>query len=297
MNRYEDLLILYNSALNFLPYFEEKGIEAKRTYKKSFLPSRVIRRVFEFLNWSQGYWYGDWKKQLKSLKTVIVFANLQFQVVDFIKKNNKDIRIIYWYWDPVFRIGGPKKWMRDAAEIWSFDPDDCVKYNLKFNTTFYFSNICLPKNNIQYDVFFIGNDKGRVEFLKELEQRFVKLNIKGYYHVISDKHEGEKKQFKRIAYSEYLNIVSKTRVLIDIPPIGQSGLTIRIMESIFFKKKLITNDISITTHDFYSAENIFIIGKDNEDDLIEFINSPYIELEDRIVKQYEVSNWLERFNI
>ena len=297
MDEYKGLLVLFDSGLDFIPYFQKKGIQVKGIYKKSFLPSRVFRRIFEFLNWSESYWYDDWKSQLSSVKTVIVFANLHFTVVKYINKKNINIRIIYWYWDPVFRLEPPKKWMRNTAEIWSFDPEDCIEYNFKFNTTFYFSDISLPINNIQYDVFFIGNDKGRVEYLQKLEGELTKLGFKGYYHIISGKKEKENKHFQRISYLEYLKIVSKTKALIDIVPFRQSGLTIRVMESIFFKKKLITNDHSIINQDFYSAENIFIVGKDGQDGLVQFINSPYIELEDKIVKRYEVINWLERFNI
>lgn len=297
MVKYKELLVLYNSGLDFIPYFEKEGIKVNQTYKKSFLPSRVFRRIFESLNFSQSYWYADWKKDLPFLKTVIVFADLHFEVLKFIKKCNKDIRIIYWYWDPVFRLGPPKQWMNNIAEIWSFDPSDCVNYCFKFNTTFYFSSISLPKKNIEFDVFFIGNDKGRVKYLQDLQTRFTKMGIKGYYHIIPDKSEDEKKKYKQIPYSEYLNIASKTRVLIDILPFGQSGLTIRAMESIFFNKKLITNDNSIETQDFYTSENIFIVGKDSEEGLIKFINSPYIHIQESIVKQYEVTNWIERFNI
>jgi hypothetical protein len=297
MNKYRNLLILYNSGLDFIPYFKDRGINVTRIYKKSFFPSRVFRRIFEFLNWSESYWYADWKLHLSSYKTIIVFANLHFKVLKYIIKKNPDIRIIYWYWDPVFRIGREKKWMRNIAEIWSFDPQDCIKYNLRFNTTFYFTNILLPQNDIEYDVFFIGNDKGRVEYLQKIEHKFSKLEIKGYYHVISDKKEKGKKQVKRISYLEYLEVVSKTKTLLDILPIGQSGLTIRVMESIFFKKKLITSDDSIVNQDFYRSENIFVLGKDNENTLLKFINSPYIELEDGVMQRYEVTNWLERFNI
>lgn len=295
-NEFSDLLILYNSGLDFIPYFKKKGIYAQPTYKKFPFVSRVFRRIFESLNFSQGMWYGDWKRDLPALKTVIVFADLHFEVLKFIKKRNKDIRIIYWYWDPVYRVGTPQKRIFNYVDIWSFDPEDCFRYSFNFNTTFYFNDISLPKNCIEYDVFFIGNDKGRAQYLQQLERRLSKVGIKGYYHILSHKPESKKHNYKQIAYPEYLNIVSRTKALIDIMPFGQSGLTIRVMESIFFKKKLITNDNTIVTHDFYTAENIFILGKDDENRLIEFINSPYLELEDDIVKRYEVRNWLERFN-
>jgi len=297
-NKYNDLLILYNSRLDyFISCFEKRGIRTKRTYKKSSFLSRVLRRTFEALNFSQDFWYGDWKRDLSSFKTVIIFADSYFPVLKFIKGNNRDIRIIYWYWDPVFRLRLPKKIIFETAEIWSFDPSDCLKFGFKFNTTFYFSNIFLPKNTPEYDVIFVGNDKGRMEYLQKIRVRLTKLGIKGYYHVIPDRQEHEKKQRKEIPYVEYLKIVSRTRVLIDLIPFGQSGLTIRAMESIFFNKKLITNDPFIINQNFYTRENIFILGKDNGEKLRDFINSPYKQLDNKIVKSYDVSNWLKRFNI
>ncbi|MEO9003593.1 MAG: hypothetical protein ABI288_02600 [Ginsengibacter sp.] len=231
------------------------------------------------------------------MKTVIVFADLHPEVLKYIKKVNKNVRIIYWYWDPVFRLGPPKKWIYKIAEMWSFDPDNCLKYGFKFNRTFYFRNIHLRKTATEYDVVFVGNDKGRIEYLQTLQNVFSKLRINGYYHIIPEKQNRDKIQYQEIPYVDYLNLIAKSKALIDVKPLGQSGLTIRVMESIFFKKKLITNDNSIINQDFYCSDNIFIQGMDREDQLIEFINSPYIELEAKIVERYDVKSWLERFNI
>lgn len=298
MEKYKDILIIYDSGLDyFISHFEKKGLQTKRSFKRLSFISRILRRIFIFLNLSQGFWYGNWKKDLLNFKTILIFAGLDTGIVKFIRKTNKQARILYWYWDPVFRIGLPKKSIFKNVEIWSFDPRDCIDYNFKFNTTFYFSDISLPKSTKEYDVFFIGNDKGRIENLQQLKCKLTNLGIKGYYHIIPDKKKNKKRQDKPIPYTDYLNILAKTKVLIDVMPLGQSGLTIRTMESIFFNMKLITNDHSIIDHDFYLPENIFIIGEDNEETLVDFINSPYIELEDKIVKRYDVSNWLERFNI
>ena len=47
--------------------------------------------------------------------------------------------------------------------------------------------------------------------------------------------------------------------------------------------------------DFYCKDNIFIIGKDDINDLAEFINRPYKEVDSEIVDQYDFSSWLNRF--
>src|SRR5690606_24485813 len=106
----------------------------------------------------------------------------------------------------------------------------------------------------------------------------------------------DKEKVKKIPYQEYLELISKTKAIIDIIPDGQSGLTVRPMESIFLKKKLVTTDLEIANQDFYNKQNIFIIGKDDESLLKEFIDSAYVPIADSVVYQYDLDGWLQRFN-
>ena len=261
-----------------------------------FFLSRVTRRIFKVLNVSQKYWYGDWKKNLPSIKTIIIFAPCDLEVMKFIKKVNKEVRVIYWYWNPTLRVGIPDRKISNLAELWSFDPEDCRKFNLNFNTTFYFKNIVIIKSKIEFDVIFLGFNKGRKKYLEELEKLLIQHGIHAHFQIIPDREEDKKNYLKTIPYYEYLKLVSKTKALIDINSIGQSGLTLRAMESIFFKKKLICNDKSIIYQDFYKQENIFILGTDNEEKLKDFINSSYAPLDEMVIEKYDIKNWLARFN-
>src|SRR6185312_5437665 len=119
-----------------------KGFRAVSIYRKSSIFSKVIKVIFRYFNISQAYWYDDWKKQLSSTKTVIFFApEKKSGVLKYVEKANKNIRIIYWYWNPAFRSGIPSSDLSDRAELWSFDQYDCVKYKMRFNTTFFFDGI------------------------------------------------------------------------------------------------------------------------------------------------------------
>ena len=48
-----------------------------------------------------------------------------------------------------------------------------------------------------------------------------------------------------------------SRSIIEIEDIDQNGLTLRSLESIFFGKKLITDNRDIVNYDFYKKENIY----------------------------------------
>ena len=298
-SKYEDILIFYDNSIEyFRSYFKSKGLCAEHIYKEAIIYSKIIKVIFKYFKFPQTYWYGDWKRDISPIKTVIFVApRKESGIVKYLKKKNRSIRIIYWYWDPVFRTGMPSSELSNIAELWSFDPDDCKKYDMMFNTTFYFNDILLPPSEIQFDAVFLGINKGRKDKLQKLEDMLNKAGLHTYFHIVPDKSEGVKNVPGRISYQEYLTLLSKSKAIIDVNPVGQSGLTLRPMESIFFKKKLITNDISIMSQDFYNPINIFIIGRDKEEYLKEFIDSPYIELDHLMVESYDVSKWVERFNL
>ena len=67
------------------------------------------------------------------------------------------------------------------------------------------------------------------------------------------------------------------------------------MESIFLKKKLITNNKNVKNFKFYNKNNIFIIGIDKWENLEEFLNKKYHDIDRKILEKYDFKNWLDRF--
>lgn len=76
---------------------------------------------------------------------------------------------------------------------------------------------------------------------------------------------------------------------------GTNGITLRVLESLFFEKKLITNNINIINCEFYNKNNIFIINKDNLDDLNDFLKSEYKKIDKKIINYFDYESWLNRF--
>ena len=61
------------------------------------------------------------------------------------------------------------------------------------------------------------------------------------------------------------------------------------------QKKLITNYSEIKEYDFYDKENIFILGEDDPEEFVGFINTNFKKIDDEILKKYDFKNWLEKF--
>lgn len=246
---------------------------------------RLIRKMN--INMLSKFFFGEWKNKITNYSTVIVFDNGYASIVtNYIKKKNPKCKIILWYWNKITQYN--EKYMSDynIDEIWSYDMDDCEKYQIRNNSQFYNMNISLNSNQIEYDVCFLGADKGRREKIEQCVELFKENGI-SFKIIIIDK--------KEIPYEKYLEYVSKSRCILEIVNDGVNGLTLRSLESICFNKKLITNNKSVRKYDFYNKDNIFILGEDDNQNINSFIEHQYSKIEEKVVQYYDFKNWLNRF--
>lgn len=203
----------------------------------------------------------------------------------------KDVKKYYWIWDPI--KDDEKVYYRTVFETMrkenfepsTFDPLNANEFSLNLYKQF-FKKIEPQEENILYDFYFIGFAKKRESLLENLSLvlKNYRLNFK-LVHNVTD----------YITYKENINNVLHTRCIVDIVQDGQMGITLRPLEALFLKKKIITNNKSIINESFYSPKNIFVIGLDDFSKIKEFIESPFFDIEDNIVKQYTVDAWLNHF--
>lgn len=293
-------ILLYDSVQYFIPIIEQRGLRVFRPFKKLTLIGRIARKISIKIKFFEDFWFGEWKNILDEVNTIIVFAADRIDHIEYIKKKYPNIRIILWYWNPVYRSINPKNIPNNLCELWTFDKNDAIEYNLNFNTTFYFKEIPIKVGKSEdqtNEVLFVGANKGRRNSLIKFGELLDKLNKKYIFHIVPDRNERNDKNIKPIPYNEYLNLLSRSSIILDFLQEGQSGLTLRVMESIFFKKKLITNDINVRNELFYKKSNIYILGFNDENDLVDFFNTPFEPLEDSILNTFEFGNWLNRFSI
>ena len=248
------------------------------------------------INSSEGRFYyknfGDWRKHVKELEYVILGENsYDFNVSRYIKSKNKKCKVIVYYWnklvfDSYFDILNDP----NVDEFYTFDEEEAEKYNFKFNTTYYSKRVKLKKKKIKYDVLFLGRAKDRYDDLMKLDKQYKELGINTLFKVITDEKD-------YIDYYDYLDLIAESKSILDFNAYNQVGLSLRTMEALFFKKKLITNNENVKNYDFYNKNNIFILGKDNIKNLNKFINSKYVDIDQKIIDYYDFDNWIERFKL
>ena len=74
---------------------------------------------------------------------------------------------------------------------------------------------------------------------------------------------------------------------------NQHGVTLRDIESIFIKTKLITTNKHIVDADLYDENNVFILDENNLSKIVDFLNRPYKEINREILEKHTIAGMIE----
>ncbi len=274
-------------------------------YSNSFI-NRLARKVILSLDLpGKRFVLNKWIYELDKNDEVIVFdTGNAVELIRWIKKRFPEKKAILWYWNPVSISIPISKTKKTTAELWSFDPEDCKKYGLRYNTQFYMrENLLDASDNYteKKDVFYVGQDRDRAKILYGLKQVFDENDITYSFHLVQYNNSDNNQLFQYKELMKYrdvlFNIIS-SKAIIDLVSEEQSGLTIRPIEALLYKKKLITDMKGISAFKIYNPNNVFILGVDNMKDLPAFIHSPFDEKNyDSLCEFYLMEAWLERFDL
>lgn len=96
-----------------------------------------------------------------------------------------------------------------------------------------------------------------------------------------------------IPYSEYVKISTFSEIYIDLFRVSQNeGFSFRIPEGLALNRKIITNRESIKNETFYNSNRVFILGRDNLDNLRNFLESKTPDpLHESVLKYYDSTRW------
>ncbi len=100
--------------------------------------------------------------------------------------------------------------------------------------------------------------------------------------------------FKTISKEQTEEIYKKSSCVVDYQSEDQSGLTIRTIECLAHKCKIITNNTSIMQADFYNPNNIYIYCDISHFSVpVDFIKSAYFETPKSIVNKYSIEGFVK----
>ncbi len=228
-------------------------------------------------------------------------------------RHYSDKRLILWFWNPVPGRSAIELVPR-RMEIWSYSPRDCRRYGLRGNTPFYFDDAAAEaaeqrtRNGSVPDggagaadggprVLFVGREKGRTGALEEIGRRLRESGARTEIHLMRNHERRDRTPGREhlIPYQGLMDRIRETDALLDYSTDPEAGLSLRVMESVFWGKKLVTNNATVRGYDFYDPADIYVLDGEKRT-LEEFWAEPYVPVDPGVRDRYLLTRWLERFD-
>ncbi len=194
-------------------------------------------------------------------------------------------------------------------KVYSFDSVDCENdKRLIYLPLFYRKIFDLPENhNADIDLLHIGSgDLERLNICKIIKEQAILNNRNFFYHLympflmflrlkLYDKNYRKLSfydfKFKKIKDIDTAALVYRSKAILDIERMGQSGLTIRTLESLGASKKIITTNKNIAKENFFNDQFIDIIDKKKPIIDWSFIDGKhFVKKEEK--EKYSLVSWL-----
>lgn len=285
-----------------------------------FFPERKDNYLFTFYNnfnkselrRYQNKHYNSILKDIEGEEIDILFVIRGFMLPEFfvqkLKQRNIKLKTVMSQWDankenPYFHLVGT------FDRVLSFDYEDCLlNKQLLYRPLFYTQEVIDHKENnneLIYDYFFMGayiseryeamlslkkavkGNKFRAKIFMYIPfKTYVKERIKGK---VFDKEIISTKPLDR---KSYLELLSRTKVVVDVSNKNQSGLAMRVIESIGAGKKILTNNKFIVRERAYNETRVSLFNIKEDFEINEtFLNS---EIKNEIDNEYySLKSWLE----
>lgn len=269
---------------------------------------RILRRIIIPIPGLDSFFFGDWNKNLNEYTKIIINdAMFNNNILKYISKKNAVASKYVYYTNAVrnSRIKPnniPKDW-----RVYTFDISDSKEFDIEYSPEYYTEHQENIKYDLKYDVCYVGADKTNVRLknLLDIKEVLRKNKVQNFFHIFRvlkkyNKYELQETTNMFFKYEDIQRIILESKCILELQMEGQSGCTLRTLESMFLNRKLITNNKDIVNYDFYNPNNIFVIEnaddfKDRFNDILKFMRSPYQKLPDMVKNNYKFCKWLERF--
>lgn len=272
------------------------------------------------------YFDSNYLQQLHAITahdSVLIFGVENIKELRIVRRHIHTRHITLFTWNPV-RDYQQNGWMRAlhiralknlGMRIVTFDPADAQRYGLSLVEQVYRDVSAWhadPHITPEVDLYFVGQDKGRLALLRALQDVAHRAHLRCYFHITPDKGRhyspAERAMLARapLPYADNLAWIARARCLVEVAQPHQSGATVRSLEAAFFGKKLLTTRAD-TLHDtLYSADRVCIwdarsgAAATAADDrhttrLTAFLQQPHAAPAASVLARHDIWYWCRQF--
>lgn len=291
-------------------FYDERSISS--SYEKAILkvmPSLLYRKT-------KKYYKKILQKNAKKKYDYIFFIKCEMtpkSILQELRNKYPNAKMCLYLYDSIRNVKGIESKFQYFDKVLSFDRKDCENNpNMIFRPLFYSDQYVAKDNNEKYiyDICFIGTiHSDRYKIIKEVQKFCKENNIKAYWFLFLQSkfmyyfYKLTKKEFRganietfsfdKMSGQDISEVVSQTNIILDVESPKQTGLTMRTIEMLGMKKKLLTTNRDIVNYDFYDKNNICCVDRNNVKLRKKFFDSKYMEVDKEIYDRYYLENWIK----
>lgn len=304
-----DIRLVMESVGAIVDYYDERPAN-------NFLVKGVIRINRNLLAGYINHYYNKIIKETLQKEYDYVFfikgESISASNVRRLKQFHPEANFIIYHWDSIANNSNAQNLLPYFDRVFSFDKIDCERLGLHFLPLFYtpdYANIPYYDKEIKYDMLFVGTTHSdRYKIVKRIEEQIIKMGglcLTWFYFPSKILYYKMKIQnsylrqipvhtfhFKPMSKELLLQLYAGSRIIIDVQHPKQTGLTMRCIETLGAKRKLITTNYYITEYDFYNPDNILVVDRNLPYVPEKFLNEPYRDTPKEIYESYSIKNWL-----
>lgn len=281
-------------------------MSVKRPFERAIVKasSKVFSRQTE-------RYYGDILSEVMNISfDYILFIDSEMPTHKVLKQYRNafpNSKFCLHMWDSVENLKGVQNKFSFFDYISTFDRKDADDYKLVFRPLFFSEEFRAreKRKEYKYDLSFIGtihSDRYRIirEILKSTHSYFFYPYLQS--HFIYFFYKAVKKEFRKARIGDFkfekldsktiAEVVEESKAVLDIQHPKQTGLTMRTLEMLGMKIKLITTNSDIVHYDFYNKNNICVIDRKNPKVPNEFYLTEYKEIPQKIYEYYSIRQWI-----
>ena len=260
------------------------------------------------------YFSPEYYAQLRQIEPhdgVLIFGVENIKELHILQGHLRSSRCTIFTWNPV-RDYQQNHWKRQlhvralkglGMRVVTFDPEDARKHGLELVPQVYRDVSVHVKPSVpeEIDLFFVGQDKGRLPVLRRLLDCANAAGLRAYFHITPDKNRNYSAADQQLltnmplSYEDNLSWVNKSRCLVEVVQSHQSGPSVRSMEAAFFDKKLLTTRKMARTDALYAADRVFIDSMDDAAQLSSFLHASHATVDPVLLAKHDVLYWCRQF--
>lgn len=187
-----------------------------------------------------------------------IFPDKAYQLL---KENNKNSIFILYQWDDL-KLLVKNTYFNYFNKIFSYNLSDCKKNKYIYLPMFLQKSITYNDGEKKYDIAIVGTaHKSRLKIIKRIYKKYKNKYVFKIYLFSKFEHNESFIYNQPLLYDQYIEILMKSKAVLDIPLPKQTGPTTRIYDAMMSKTKVITTNRKLKKYNFVQSGNVYVINK------------------------------------